>query len=155
MNFKNSVIFSCLIIISSGINSAQGEGGYDPLSFLNQTQQQQCGIHKLSVSERRTLGRWFSVLFNSNKVADSALEYLKNEGWVEVNVLGVKTLKVDEWSVAEDFLIVQSGLWTYVLEPRSYNMLRRGKYLGKMGMTSCEIIDSSGAIVNFWTEKQE
>ncbi len=120
-------------------------------------QQVQGGLHKLSRKERSILADSLTEIFNyllrSQKIGDSAVEHLKNEGWEEVKVLGTRELKIDEWSDSEEYLIVEEGVWTYILEPRTFFFqLDPGTYLGKMSITSCEIIDSDGDTIEFWTK---
>jgi|GEM_PF-6738735 len=119
--------------------------------FLKPEQQEHCGLYKLSQAERNSLAKICLALCSSS-LGDSAVEYLKNEGWEEVKVLGTRRLKLHEWSVVEEYLIAEKGAWTYILEPRSSSSLRPGKYLGKMGSSSCEIINSNGDAVRFTTE---
>lgn len=98
----------------------------------------------LSVSDQKTR----SILNRYHQ-----FEYLKNDGWEEVRVSGTQELKINEWSDPQEYLIVEEGIWTYILEPRTFSFrLDPGKYLGKMNMTSCEIIDSDGDTIEFWTK---
>lgn len=95
----------------------------------------------------------FNFILRSKEMGNSAVKYLKNDGWEEVEVLGTRELKIDEWSDSEEYLIVEEGIWTYILEPRTYFFrLDPGTYLGKMNLTSCEIIDSDGDTIEFWTK---
>ncbi|RKU38657.1 hypothetical protein C6496_05535 [Candidatus Poribacteria bacterium] len=115
------------------------------------------GLHKLSQIERNILSKSLMEIFNfiytSKEVGDSAVECPKNDGWEKVRVLGTQELKIDEWSDPQEYLIVEEGIWTYILEPRTFSFrLDPGKYLGKMNMTSCEIIDSDGDTIEFWTK---
>ena len=120
--------------------------------LLTPQQQRQCGLQKLSASERASLAGIFSLVLGSSRLGESAVEYLKNEGWEEVKVLGERTMRIDEDSDPEEYVIAEKGAWTYILEPKTYSSLSPGTYLGKMGFTSCEIIDSDGDTVGFWTE---
>jgi len=61
-------------------------------------------------------------------------------------------MKLDEDSDPEEYLIVEKEAWIYILESKTFLSLSPGTYLGKMGFTSCEIIDSDGNTVDFWTE---
>jgi hypothetical protein len=152
MKTKVTVVI-CALVAVSAIALAQSNAPQDILSILLKTEQQkQCGLHKLSQAERNSLGSIFSLILRSQSLGDSAVKYLKNEGWEEVKVLGTRRLKVDEWSDAKEYLIVAKGVWTYILESKTFSSLRPGTYLGKMGLTSCEIIDSDGDTVRFWTK---
>ena len=136
-----------------GVVLAQGKASKDLISILLKPQQQrQCGLHKLSASERASLESVFKLLLRSSQLGDSAVEYLKNEGWEEVKVLGERTMKLDDDSEPEEYVIAEKGAWTYILEPKSFSSLSPGTYLGQMSFTSCEIIDSDGDTVDFWTE---
>ena len=125
--------------------------------LLTSKQQVQGGLHKLSQKERSSLSNSLMEIFNavlrSQKIGNSAVEYLKNDGWEEVKVLGTRELKINKWSDSEEYLIVEEGVWTYILEPKTLLFqLDPGTYLGKMGLTSCEIIDSDGDTIEFWTK---
>lgn len=146
------VILTCIIAGIFAIAFAQTYSQTDFLSlFLKPDMQRQCGIHKLSQEEKSSLANVFRTLFEVNRFGDSAVEYLKNEGWEEVEVIGTRRVKLDEDSNPEEYLIVKEGNRTYFLEPRT-SSLRPGKYLGQMGSSSCEIIDSNGSAVRFWTK---
>ena len=158
INRKILVVTTSLLLGFCAIGSVQNRPSDDFFSTLLTPEQQiQGGIHKLSQRERSTLANSLTEIFNfvfrSKQMGDSAVEYLKNDGWEEVNVLGTRELKIDEWSDSEEYLIVEEGVWTYILEPRTFLWgLNPGKYLGKMGITSCEIIDSDGDTIEFWTK---
>jgi len=154
MNFREKILIVGLVFFISlcGIVLAKGKASKDIISILLKPQQQrQCGIHKLSASERASLEKVFLLLLRSNRLGNSAVEYLKNEGWEEVKVLGTRTMKLDDDSEPEEYVIVEKGAWTYILEPQTYSSLSPGTHLGKMGFTSCEIIDSDGDTIDFWT----
>ena len=90
------------------------------------------------------------LISNSHSIEKSAIEYLKNDGWEEVEVRGTREIN------SETYLIVDKGAFTYILEPISYFYdLGPGKYLGKMSWTSSEIIDADGDEIRFWTESTE
>ena len=158
MSKKVFVVVICLLLGICTIGSLQNKDPRDFFSILLTPEQQaQSGLHKLSQKERSSLSNllmeMFNVFLHSKKMGDSALEYLKNDGWKEVKVLGTHELKIDEWSDTQEYLIVEEGIWTYILEPRTlFFSLAPGKYLGKMGLTSCEIIDSDGDTIEFWTK---
>ena len=155
MKFRTKVITVGLMVSVTlcGIVLAQGKASKDLISILlNPQQQRQCGLHKLSASERASLARIFNLLLRSSQLSDSAVEYLKNEGWEEVKVLGERTMKIDEDSEPEEYVIAEKGAWTYILEPKTFSSLSSGTYLGQMSFTSCEIIDSDGSTVGFWTK---
>lgn len=158
INRKIFVVAISLLLGICTIGSVQNKATDDFFSILLTPEQQiQGGLYKLSRKERSTLTNSlmeiFNSVFRSKKVGDSAIEYLKNDGWEEVNVLGTRELKIDEWSDSEEYLIVEEGVWTYILEPRTFFFqLDPGTYLGKMSVTSCEIIDSDGDTIEFWTK---
>lgn len=157
-NRKTFVAAVCLLMGICAIGYVQNRNADDFFSILLTPEQQiQGGLYKLSQKQRSTLANSLMEIFNfihrSKQLGDSAVEYLKNDGWEEVNVLGTRELKIDEWSDAEEYLIVEKGIWIYILEPRTYFFrLNSGIYLGKMNMTSCEIIDSDGDTIEFWTK---
>ncbi|MBN1274527.1 MAG: hypothetical protein JXB26_19880 [Candidatus Aminicenantes bacterium] len=155
MKLRTKTIITGLIatVALCGIVWAQGRVSKDLISILLTPQQQrQCGVHKLSASERASLAGVFHLLLRSSRLGDSAVEYLKDEGWDEVKVLGKRTMRLDEDSDPEEYIIAEKGAWTYILEPKTFSSISPGTYLGKMGFTSCEIIDSDGDTVEFWTE---
>ena len=159
----------------------------DHFWWMDAGEQRKAGLHKLTLSEKKALNAGIIQLFalihmkdslstdsdavqylrNQGELEDAAVEYLEDEGelkhaavkylkdngWDEVTVLGTREIK------SEDYLIVQKGYTTYILEPRgyfnSYSWARGNKYFGNMGYTSCEIIDSDGSTADFWTEDTE
>lgn len=152
-------IFMILGICSIGFVQIKYNQDFFDIMWTSK-QQIEFGLHKLSKSERSLLSKSMTDLFTfmvkSKELGDSAVEYLKEEGWEEVVVVGKKRLKLDRWSEPEEYLIVEESYWTYVLEPRTYYyQLNPGKYLGKMSYSSCEIIDSDGDIIEFWTKEKK
>ena len=128
--------------------------------LLTPKQQRQSGLHKLTPAERNNLSNsimeFFRTIMKSKEIGDSAVEFLKNDGWEEVKVVGTRRLKLDQWSDPEEYLIVEESVWTYTLESRTYFFkLNPGKYLGKMGLSTSEIIDSDGDVIRFWTKDKE
>jgi hypothetical protein len=128
-----------------------GQRDYLIKKIIPEEQQRSCGLHKLNDSEIANLDELFMTILSMNNLGDSAIEYLKNEGWSEVKVLGMRRIQLNEDSYPQDYLIAEKGSLTYLLEPRSYSRLSAGKYLGKMGYISCEIIDKNGTVVRFRT----
>lgn len=120
--------------------------------ILTPQQKQSCGIQKLNASEQKSLEAVFAKVISGNSLGDSAVEYLKSEGWNEVQVLGTKRLRLEDDDDAQEYTIVEKGSTTYILEPKTYADLSPGRYLGKMGYTSCEIIKRSGSTARFWTK---
>ena len=125
INKKAFAVIVCLLMGICTIGSVQNKISSDFFSILLTPEQQvQGGLHKLSQTERNTLSNSLMEIFNfilrSKKLGESAVEYLKNEGWEEVKVLGTQELKIDEWSDSEEYLIVEKGVWTYILEPRTF-----------------------------------
>jgi hypothetical protein len=121
-------------------------------SILKPELQKQCGLQKLTSKERQSLCSIFQSLMSADQISDSAKVYLENEGWEEVRVLETRWIKEDEDSEAQKYLVVEKRAWTYILEPRTSTNLTPGRYLGKMGSTSCEIIDYNGDVVEFLTK---
>lgn len=156
-----SILVICLLIGISTIGYVQNKKNVDFFSILfTPKQQTEYGLHKLTQRERKSLSNYlmqfFSSITKSKKIGDSAVEFLKNDGWEEVKVIGKQKLKLNKHSNAQEYLIVENWPWTYILESRTYYYkLEPGKYLGKMGYTSSEIIDSDGDIVKFWTEDKK
>ena len=154
---------------------------------MDAEEQRMAGLHKLTPSEKKALSAGIIELYalihlkeslatdsgvveylrNQGDLEDAAIEYLEDEGelkhaaveylkdngWDEVTVLGTREIN------SEEYLVVEKGYTTYILEPRgyfnSYSWSRGNEYFGNMGYTSCEIIDSDGSIANFWTEDTE
>lgn len=127
----------------------------DFLSLLTAPQQKQAGLHRLNSPQKKALNNAILDLMlrfsmNDASIKNGAVEYLKNDGWEEVTVQGTITIS------SEEYLVVDGGIWTYVLEPYGYaylpNFQAGEKYLGKMGFVSSEIIDANGDVTDFWTE---
>ena len=118
--------------------------------ILTDEQQSRCGLNKLNEAEIAELDKIFSFITSMNSLGDSAVKYLEHEGWEEVRILGMRSLKLNYEPYPQDYLIAEKGATTYILEPRG-SRLSRGTYLGKMGHSSCEIIDSSGDVARYRT----
>ncbi len=127
----------------------------DFIRLMTAPQQKQAGLHRLTSLQRKALNNAILDLIlrfamGDSSVKSGAVEYLKNDGWEEVTVQGTITI------ASEEYLVVNGGIWTYVLEPYGYIYLQNfqagEKYLGKMGFVSCEIMDADGDVTNFWTE---
>jgi len=110
--------------------------------ILSPEQFQLFGLNKLSQEERNALGKYFSFVVGSNSLCDSAVEYLKNEGWEEIQVLGERRLTLDEWSGERRYLIVEIGFRTYAC--RLGSSYGPGKYLGQKSGSSIDIINRNG-----------
>lgn len=152
---KRTVLFVVVIVLAGASFVALAQTQVRDLFSvaLSPAQQRQCGLDKLAASERAALARLFSSVLQSSELGDSAVAYLKDEGWEEVKVLGTRRLKLDEFSDAAEYVIAEKGAWTYILEPKTLSTLQPGTYLGEMGFTSCEIIDTDGDTVGFWTKE--
>jgi len=88
------------------------------------------------------LGKYFSFIVGLNSLGDSAVEYLKNEGWEEIRVLGERRLTLDEWSGESRYLIVEVRSRTFIC--RLGSSYSPGKYLGQKSGSTIDIIDRNG-----------
>ncbi len=151
---QKKVIISCLVALTGMASTTFDQGlAQDIFSLiLTPAQQCQCGLHKLTASERTSLARAFSDVMRPNSLGDSALEYLKHEGWEEVEVLGTRKLKTNRPFTSKEYVMVEKGTRSYILDPKTFCSLSPGTHLGKMGFTSCEIINCDGQVARFWTE---
>ena len=129
--------------------------------FLNKEEQKLSGLHKLSQREKNLLDNTLLRIFflskrkDQNKFEEIAAKYLKEEGWEEVKVLDHQIEELED-----DWLIVKKGSRIYLLEAKGYHYNLESKfppgiYPGKMGYSSCEIIDSEGSIVDFRTKETQ
>ena len=141
---KRAIIIGMLsLLIITTIALTQFDSSQDFLSrVLSPEQFQKFGLHKLSQEERNSLGNYCSFLFGLNSLGDSAVEYLKNEGWEEIRVLGERRLTIDEWSGERRYLIVEIGFRTYAC--RLGSSYGPGKYLGQKSGSSIDIINRNG-----------
>lgn len=152
-NSITAVLFLALTTISFMVHGREQVKPKDIFDILiPQVHQESFGISKLSETERNKLSKLYLDLLKSNQLGQSSINYLLNEGWEEVTVLGTRRLKLQEYGVAQDYLIVDASVWTYILDPFTFSYLSPGRYLGKMSFVSCEIIDHDGSAVMFWTE---
>jgi hypothetical protein len=147
---RNTLIALGCAIVFVGVAYAQQRSLLDMI--LTPQQKQSCGLHKLNAEEQKRLEVVFAALLSGSGLGDSAVEYLKSEGWDEVKVLGTKRLRLENGDDAEEYTIVEKGATTYILEPKTYASLSPGRYMGKMGYTSCEIIKRDGSTARFWTK---
>jgi hypothetical protein len=120
--------------------------------------QESCGLQKLTVVERTSLARQVSRLIPDTRMADSAVAYLKSEeDFEEVIYKGTKRMRIDPLDKDEDpetYHIFEEGPWTYICEDLSFSLLQPGRYLGKMSIATCEVLDYDGDLVSFWTKDQ-
>lgn len=146
-------MMACIILIGAagGMGLARQDSlfrqvfGFD----LDET----CGLHKLDEEEYQNLENAIDALLRSSALGDSAVEYLKREGWEMVEVEGTERMQLEGDVSSEEYTFVKKGFATYILKPKSYSPLLPGKYLGKMGYLSCDIIGRNGTPVGFWTKK--
>ena len=123
---------------------------------MSRDEQRSCGIQKLTPKEKEKLLLKFVDVFSKGTqstdctLAASAQSYLESQGWEVATVLGTRKIKTT--SGTGTYLVAEKGVWTYVLEPKLFSMLKPGKYLAKMGFSSCEFIDHDGETREFWTE---
>jgi hypothetical protein len=142
--FKRATIIGILsLLIVTNIALTQYDKSQDLLSrLLSPEQFQKFGLHKLSQEERNSLGTYFSFLVELTSLGDSAIEYLKNEGWEEIRVLGERRLALDEWSGERRYLIVEVRSRTFIC--RLGSSYSPGKYLGQKSGSTIDIIDRNG-----------
>ena len=155
-------IIVILLMMIASIGILQTEPTVSFLSiFLNKEEQKLSGLHKLSQREKNFLDNTLLRIFflskrkDQNKFEEIAAKYLKEEGWEEVKVLDHQIEELED-----DWLIVKKGSRIYFLEAKGYHYNLESKfppgiYPGKMGYSSCEIIDSEGDIVNFRTKETQ
>ena len=186
---RNTVFTFIVAGVLCGVCAIAQKASNKPNDFwwMDAEERRMAGLHKLTPSEKKALNAGIIELIalihlkgslstdsgvveylrNQGDLEDAAVEYLEDEGelkhaavkfledngWDEVTVLGTREIN------SEEYLVVEKGITTYILEPRgyffSYSWSRGNKYFGNMGYTSCEIIDSDGSIANFWTEDTE
>lgn len=141
---KKAIIIGVLSLLGiTTITLTQYDKSQDFLSrVLSPEQFQKFGLHKLSQEERISLGDFFSFLVGSSSLGNSAVEYLKNEGWEEIRILGTRRLTLDDWSGERSYLIVEVRSRTYIC--RLDSSFSPGKYLGQKSGSSIDIIDRDG-----------
>lgn len=150
---RKSIVIGLFCMISAVAVAFAQTKQNDLLSMLlTEDRQRECGVHKLTQSERTSLSTIFGIVMRSNRLGDSAVEYLKSEGWKEVNVIGTRRLKLNDFSLEEEYVIAKSGFQTYILRPKLFSRLTSGKYLGKKSFYSWEIIGSQGTVHRFSIE---
>lgn len=147
-----TLIFMCMILPVLLTTHAKAQ---DYISLMLKPRMQTlCGLNKLDPSERERLNQVFHVLISNHKsdLYESAMAYLSNEGWEEVEVLGTRSLKFDGDLFEREYLFVEKSPRVYILEPRGYSAIAPGVYLGQMSHSSCEIIDQNGDVKGFLTK---
>lgn len=140
------------LISSAGSGQPSGTGkdevhaGEAVIKFLPPDLQKQLGVHKLTDDERNSLGMFISRLTRDSDLSAVARTYMENDGWKPVAVLGTRNLKLKEFAVAKNYLIVNVGLSTWAIEEPFLATFLPGRYWAKTSPFNGlnEMIDSRG-----------
>jgi len=143
---------SCFVVGAGG-TSGQPDQQQDQLDLILQVDlQARYGLDTMDPKERSNVARLLedmSRLYERrNPLERSAAKFVRLKGWEEVDVIGTRRLKLNEWDFEKEYLVVSDGLSTYFLDPFPY--VAPGTYFGKLDFGSAEIIDSDGRTLDFF-----
>ena len=124
--------------------------------FIRLEDEAQYGLGKLSSEERARLNDVFGsiVAKSEDHLRNSALAFLENTGWVEVEMAGIETHDVDPEQGPRPYVTATRAGLKYVLEPVSGMATAQvGSYLGTIGQDELSIIDYEGKLVEYFVRK--
>jgi hypothetical protein len=121
--------------------------------FIRVDDEPKYGLAKLSPAERDRLN---DEVFGSivrrldDNLRNSALAYLRQGGWVELEVIGTETLALDQQLGTRRYVVGVRAGSRLTLEPKSVSTLLPGTYLSLTDSSSCTVLDPQGRPVEFW-----
>jgi len=123
--------------------------------YVRLAEEQSCGLHKLTRAERSRLNEVFKAVTErlDDNLRNSALAYLRRQGWQELAITGAEQLALDESRGPLTYTIATLAGARFVLEPRHVATLMPGEYLGRVDSSECRIIGPQGNVVEFWVRK--
>ncbi len=147
--------FLLLLALSGG----DSPGPSTTINYINMyirlAEEQSCGLHKLTKAERSRLNEVFKAITErlDDNLRNSALAYLRQQGWQEMTITGAEQLTLDESRGPLTYTIATLAEARLALEPWHVATLMPGEYLGRVDSAECRIIGPQGNVVGFWVRK--
>lgn len=141
-----------LAISALALVQAAPEAGINFINmFIRLEDERAYGLHKLNATERSRLNEVFGriVAEKEDHLRNSALAYLRREGWDAFEVTGSEQLTLDQNAGPKTYLSARWRDARLTLEPVSRSTLMPGHYLGRIDSTFCRILDPEGRPVEF------
>jgi hypothetical protein len=109
------------------------------------------GLQKLTAPERAKLNELFGTIATrlSSNLPNSALAYLKDQGWIELELTGIEKVTLDKAEGEIQLMAARVAGTRYLLEPETFSGLGPGTYLASLSGTGCQVIDTYGKVTEF------
>ncbi len=147
-------VFLFFLVVTSGY--ASPEPSPESINYINMyvrlDEEQACGLHKLNRAERSRLNQVFKGITErlDDNLRNSALAYLRQQGWQETEVTGTELLTLDQSRGPLTYTTAMQAGARLTLEPRNISTLMPGEYLGRVDSAECRILGPQGRVVEFW-----
>ncbi len=154
-----SIIRSTVLILAISALALVQAAPQTGINFINMfirlEDERVYGLHKLNATERSRLNEVFGriVAEKEDHLRNSALAYLRREGWDAFEVTGSEELTLDPNAGPRTYLSVRWRDARLTLEPVSRSTLMPGHYLGRADSTFCRILDPEGRPVEFFIRR--
>jgi hypothetical protein len=123
--------------------------------FIRLDDQRAYGLQKLNAAERAKLNEVFGriVAEREDNLRNSALAYLREQGWDAVELAGTEELTLDEAAGPKTFLSARWRGAGLVLEPIDVSTLMPGSYLGRVDSAVCRVLSPQGKPVEYFIRR--
>jgi hypothetical protein len=144
------------LLVALALTSAVQTAADEPINYINMFirfgDEPGMGLAKLTRAERGRLNNVFRSIVEdlNDNLRNSALAYLKNSGWRELEVTGTEEMELDTIQGRARYVTARGSGTKYVLEPKSLSTLMPGDYLGRTDSTECRLLSPQGSAVEFW-----
>ncbi len=148
------IALALLALTLLGVVRAESDSGINFINmFIRLDDQRAYGLHKLNTAERARLNEVFGriVAEKNDHLRNSALAYLKEQGWDALEVTGTDKLALD--GEPRTYLTARWRDARLVLEPVDVSTLMPGTYLGRVDSTVCRILSPQGKPVEFFIRR--
>jgi hypothetical protein len=145
-----------IALIPTVQNATEGNINYISM-FVRHDEERSCGLHRLNSAERARLNDVFKTIVErqQDNLRNSALAYLTNQNWSEVQILGTEEAVFDSTLGPRKYVKATRPGTRYLLEPESYSALMPGSYLGKTDSAHCTVLDTRGDAIEFLVRHAE
>lgn len=139
------------VVVILPITVTTGQNTTHPRSSDKAALFHDCGLDKLSDTERNNL---FLVILNhysGAELSNSAQNFMRKNGWESIEVLGYRMIDLSGSGFETEYLIVDYAGREEILDPSiGKPYLQRGHYWVKAGSMRWEIIAPDGEVLDFW-----
>jgi hypothetical protein len=151
MTIRRAAALLFLLLLFPAVQHATEEHINYINMYVRLDDQNQYGLHKLTKAERGRLNEVFGSITErlNDNLRNSALAYMKEGGWSELEITGTEMRELDPTVGPERLVTAQRSGVTYSLEPLSVSTLMPGQYLARFDSSGCRVINSRGSVVDF------